>query len=436
VCARPLGTLLTPVLALGLASTAVLGLRLDDPGASHAASAGVVGAAGMPAVAEAAVARGASGVHGVQTPLASASLRSRGGATGVIRPGHFSQVAVTWHGTAPSVRVSTHTAGRWTRWQAVEELDDLDLHVGDGTHGTQLLPVGPSDAVRVRVSGGHARDLEVVTIDPGRNGGSGDLALAAATTTDSTAPAPATTSAGASASDTTSATTAVSASPSPTPTTIYDALPAPAPYTPPSHYAPRPGIYGRAAWGADEALRKAPPQYNRTLQQMHVHHTVSRNDYTRAAVPALIRGMYWYHTQALGWNDIGYNFLIDRFGRIWEGRYGGDGNLVRGAHTLGFNYNSFGVSLIGNFERRYPSRYAVRALVRLAAWKLDYYRLRPAGVVTEVSQGSDLFPAGTTVTLPVIDGHRQTNQTACPGRYLFAKLPVIRTRAQTRADSY
>lgn len=428
--ARSLGTLLTPVVTLGLASTAILGLRLEDPGQPGAGSpAGVVAAP--------AVARGA-GVHGVQTPLPTGLLRAHGGATGVIRPGPFRQVAVTWRGTAPTVQVSTHTAGAWTRWQVVEELDDLDLHEGDGTRGTQLLPVGPSDAVRVRISGGRARDLAVVTIDPGTGrapgagvGSTGGIALAAGTTATLADPSPVVTT-----TDTATPAATPTPTPTPTPTTIYDPLPAPAPYTPPSHRAPRPEILGRGVWGANEALRKAPPEYNRTLQQMHVHHTVSRNDYTRASVPGLIRGMYWYHTQSLGWNDIGYNFLIDRFGRIWEGRYGGVVALVRGAHTLGFNYNSFGVSLIGNFERRAPSRYAVRALVRLAAWKLDYYRLRPAGLATVVSQGSDLYPVGRSVTLPVIDGHRQTNQTACPGRYLFAKLPDIRRRAQLRADNY
>lgn len=406
-----LGTL-RPVLALGLASTAVLGVRLDDAGSITSAPPDVARA--VPAVA-----RAVPGVRGVQTPI-TADLREHDGATGVLRPGRFSQVAVTWHGTAPTVRVSTHTAGAWTPWRTIETLDDLDLNEGDGTRGTDLLPVGTSDAVRVRVSGGHARELKVVTIDPGPNrvaDATDPIALAAGTPTDGASP--------------------VATSASATPASIADPLPSPPAYTPPSHYAPQPYLYSRADWGADETLRKNPPEYNQVMMQIHVHHTASTNSYTRADVPRLIRGMYWYHTQSLGWNDIGYNYLIDRFGRLWKGRYGQGRNApVRGAHTLGFNYESVGVSMIGNFETANPSTYAVSMLVKFAAWKADYWRMKPTGYRLVTSEGSDKYAAGTQVRLPVIDGHRNTNDTACPGRYLYAKLPDIRKRVQTRVDNY
>ena len=68
-----------------------------------------------------------------------------------------------------------------------------------------------------------------------------------------------------------------------------------------------------------------------------VHHTVNANDYTRDEVPGILRSIYAYHTQSRGWSDVGYNFLVDRFGRIWEGRYGGVDRPVVGAHTLGYN---------------------------------------------------------------------------------------------------
>ena len=396
-----LGTLLSPVLALGVASTAVLALHLDAQVSPLAAPA--PGASGQPAAASV-----PHGVRGVQTALPTAA-RSSGG-TGVIRPGAFSQVAVTWRGDAPTVRVSTHTRGAWTPWSTLEPFEDADLDEGNGTRGTDLVAVGPSDAVRVRISGGSGRDLHVVTIDPGQTDA---VAYAANTVTTATT------------------------SPSATPTSITAPLASPAPYTPPSHYAPKPAILNRAKWGADESLRNGDPEYNQVIKQVHVHHTASRNDYTMGEVPGLIRGMYWYHTQSLGWNDIGYNFLIDRFGRLWEGRRGGwVTHPTRGAHTLGFNWDSTGVALIGNFEKKAPTKAALTTLVHFAAWKLDYHRMKPSGWVTVISEGSDRYPKGTYARLPVIDGHRHTNETACPGKYLFAKLPDIRTRAQARADHY
>ena len=92
-----------------------------------------------------------------------------------------------------------------------------------------------------------------------------------------------------------------------------------------------------------------------TIKAGFVHHTVNANDYTAEQVPAIIRGIYAYHTQSRGWSDIGYNFLVDRFGRIWEGRYGGVDRPVVGAHTLNYNEESFAMSAIGNFETAQPS---------------------------------------------------------------------------------
>jgi uncharacterized protein with LGFP repeats len=153
-------------------------------------------------------------------------------------------------------------------------------------------------------------------------------------------------------------------------------------------------------------------------------------------VPALLRGIYRYHTHNLGWSDIGYNFLVDRFGRIWQGRAGGVGRPVRGAHTLGFNETSTGVSVLGTFTDKAPRRKVLTAIVRLAAWRLDHYKRRPAGRVKVRSHGSDKYAAGDRVRLPVIDGHRDTNDTECPGELLYAKLHAVRKRAQVRADRF
>ena len=118
--------------------------------------------------------------------------------------------------------------------------------------------------------------------------------------------------------------------------------------------APRPKIYSRAQWGANERLREqSAPDYG-TVKAGFIHHTVNSNSYSSSQVPSLLRGIYAYHTQSRGWRDIGYNYLVDRFGRIWEGRYGGVTRAVVGAHTLGYNEYSFALSAIGNFDIKSP----------------------------------------------------------------------------------
>jgi len=136
-------------------------------------------------------------------------------------------------------------------------------------------------------------------------------------------------------------------------------------------------------------------------------------------VPAIIRGIYAYHTQSNGWSDIGYNFLVDRFGRIWQGRAGDITRNVIGAHTLGYNEVSFAMSAIGNFETGQPSRAMLGAYAKLFGWKLGLYGIA-AGARHRVLNGH---------TFRAINGHRDAGSTACPGRNLYAKLPVIRRLA-------
>lgn len=117
---------------------------------------------------------------------------------------------------------------------------------------------------------------------------------------------------------------------------------------------------------------------------------------------------------------------------MWEGRAGGIDRFVKGAHTLGFNLNSTGVSAVSNYQSVHPSDSVLTATSQIAAWKLSQGIGRAHGHVTVTSQGSDKFPRGTRVALEVIDGHRDTNDTACPGVNLYNKLGVIRQRARAR----
>lgn len=203
--------------------------------------------------------------------------------------------------------------------------------------------------------------------------------------------------------------------------------------------APRPDILTRKQWGANPDWRDGTLRINKTIKQVHVHHTATGNDYRRADVPGILRGIYRYHTKTLHWADIGYNFLIDRFGRTWMGRAGGKGGAakpVQGAHTLGFNKNSTGVAVLGNFESKRPPARVITSIVALAAWKLDAYDRDPTGKIRVRSTGSDLYDDGEVVRLPVIDGHRDTNQTACPGRKLYKRLPEIRRLTKKRINAF
>ena len=109
---------------------------------------------------------------------------------------------------------------------------------------------------------------------------------------------------------------------------------------------------------------------------------------------------------------------------------------MRGAHTLGFKHASVGVAAIGNFEAGPVGKPMIRALVRVAAWKLDGYDGHPLRTVWIRSDGSDRFPDGELVELPTIDGHRDTNETACPGGELYAALPMVRRRTARRMRQF
>ena len=181
--------------------------------------------------------------------------------------------------------------------------------------------------------------------------------------------------------------------------------------------AAKPYIYTRAQWGADESLRRTNPSYGQ-VQLGFVHHTVSSNSYSASQVPAMIRGIYAYHVKGEGWSDIGYNFLIDRFGRTWEGRYGGMDKAVIGAQTLNYNSWSMGVSGIGNFDVAAVPQAMTNAFKHIFAWKFSLSGIPGTG---KVFANNKYFQR--------ISGHRDGFLTACPGRYLYAKMAEIRAGA-------
>ena len=197
------------------------------------------------------------------------------------------------------------------------------------------------------------------------------------------------------------------------------------PASPAGAMTTKPRIVSRAKWGANESWRRGSPSYA-PVKMAFIHHTASGNSYSASQAPAIVRGVYHYHTRALHWSDVAYNFLVDRYGVIYEGRRGGVARGVIGAHTLGYNTGSTGISVIGTYSSVTPSSAAVTSLERLLEWKLDVHHVDPRGTATLVCGAREKYKAGQRVKLPAIAGHRDANYTDCPGNRFQAMLPTIR----------
>jgi hypothetical protein len=186
-----------------------------------------------------------------------------------------------------------------------------------------------------------------------------------------------------------------------------------------------PPIIPRLSWGADESIRRAAPQYTPTINFAVVHHTAGSNTYTREQSASIVRGIQLYHVKGNGWNDIGYNLLVDKYGQVFEGRYGGVDRNVVGAHALGFNTGSVGVAVLGDYGKAPLPAAGKLALEQVLAWRLDLAHIDPQSLVNWKSGGNTKYPAGVPVPLRAISGHRDTGFSDCPGNALYALLPQI-----------
>ncbi len=198
------------------------------------------------------------------------------------------------------------------------------------------------------------------------------------------------------------------------------------------HTAPRPSIVPRSVWlDADTRHPQPPPRYDDKVVAVFLHHTDSPNDYACADAPRIIRLLYAGHTSVRNWDDIGYNFLVDRCGTIYEGRAGGVDRAVTGAHTQGFNHRTAGIAAIGTFTAGTPVPSAMtNAIAALVAWKLGLAGVDPRSSVTLVSSNTlSRYAAGTTALLPALAGHTDGFPTNCPGAALTVRLPAIREAA-------
>lgn len=190
-----------------------------------------------------------------------------------------------------------------------------------------------------------------------------------------------------------------------------------------------PKIILRRSWRANERIRRDDPDFAPTVLNTIVHHTAGAAGYSRAQSAAIVRGIQLYHVRGNGWDDIGYNFLVDRFGQVFEGRYGGIERNVVGAHAQGFNTGSVGIALLGTYGSAVPSAAARNALSRLIAWRLDVAHVHPLARNLTVSGGNPKFRKGLPVWLRAVSGHRDTGYTSCPGAGLYGQLGAIAKRA-------
>lgn len=291
-----------------------------------------------------------------------------------------------------ALRVREHDS--WGAWQDVG-FDDAD-EVG-GRAGTEPFVSTGADAVQARVrtaSGRPPSGLRVDVVDPGR---------AAADATAGAAPGPAATA---------------------------DAA---------TGYEIRPATVSRSAWGADESLSSPWPEVSGDLEAMYVHHTAGTNSYSRGQSAAIVRGIYAYHTRSRDWPDIGYQFLVDRFGTVFQGRTGAVHDNPVGAQAGGFNTGTIGVSAMGSYDTARPSSALITGITRVLAWKAYQYRVNPWGTATLTDRGvagdTSRTSPGQQVRVPRILGHRHTNNTACPGTYLNQRLNDIRRAVDSRVDS-
>jgi len=182
----------------------------------------------------------------------------------------------------------------------------------------------------------------------------------------------------------------------------------------------------RQSWGADlPAPAGMPAEAPGDVRVLLVHHSASANGYGEAAVTDQIRQFHALHTgPEKGWPDVAYNFFVDRFGRVWEGRAGSIDGPVIGDATGGNQGFSQLVCLIGNFVAEEPTPEALDSLVGVLAWLAgrEGVDVTPGATTSFTSRGSNRWPAGTTVETTTIAGHRDMSQTACPGDAAYARV--------------
>lgn len=300
-------------------------------------------------------------------------------------PGRFDLVGVR---AEQSLQVRVRRRGRpWSRWIALHGRGEHAPDGGSGERASDPVWAGGCDELQLRVAGAAPRAMRLHFVSAGARTAATRTAVAVA----AAAPKQA------------------------------------APGTPPP-------IIARELWGGDRIKPREDPSYGKVALAF-VHHTATANAYAPEQSAGIILGIAKYHRDTNGWNDLGYNFLIDQYGQVFEGRAGGVDQAVVGAHAQGYNDDSTGVAMIGSHDGTPISDVAMAALAQLLGWKLSLHGVPCEGSVTVRSGGGPLnrYRKGTDVTLQRISGHGDGDATACPGAALAAQLPTLRLRAAALA---
>jgi hypothetical protein len=190
-----------------------------------------------------------------------------------------------------------------------------------------------------------------------------------------------------------------------------------------AHAVDRPNFIPRTSWDPNnECAPRTSPSIASNARFTVIHHTAGSNNYTEAQAANVLRSICLFHRNTNGWSDVGYNIVVDRYGRTYEGRAGGLDRAVVGAHAANYNSGSFGVGVMGCFDGACSTSLgstvlpsvALHAVDRVVAWKFHLHGIDPMATISYTNGW------GNTVTLDTIVGHRDVGNTACPGSVFYA----------------
>ena len=361
----------------------------------------------------------------------------------VVETGDFQTLGVTWPSDAPvadlDVEVRTRAEGEWTEWFTLEAADDApDPGTADAAHsvrgGTDSLWVGDADAVQISFAassdgGPEGLALALVDVPEGDPADAGQVGAADAGTASAEAPTTAVWTGSPQVQTTLFRPGAAPSADADYAAAVSTALAVPA-------ASPMPRIISRAEWGARPQVC-TPDVATNGLVGAVVHHTAGSNSYSTVDdAMRQIRGDQAYHIDGRGWCDIGYNFLVDKWGNIYEGRADSLSLPVIGVHAGGFNTGTVGVSMLGNYDTVGTPAVMIDAVARIIGIRLAAFNVNPTGSMTYYTgTGENSRFQNQEVALPRVFGHRDVAYTACPGQYGYAQLATIRSIAGTYYDA-
>ena len=361
----------------------------------------------------------------------------------------FFVAGFTWTGGADlpdGVRIYLRVRenGSWSPWYLSEAADSG--RDDRATPGTGEFVTGGADAIQASVVGSSLPAGLKLALVPSRPQGEEVLGADDLKTTEA-APTPVIEDASATDNQGTQvdpAAMTLSASPAPVaqPAAASVAAPAAVPVVAPAATTANGlpvAVTTRAEWGANASYMSWDPEYARAGHVV-VHHTAGTNSYSAGQSASIVRGIYYYHAVVLDWGDIGYNFLVDKFGTVFEGRSGSvaapAGRMSIGAHARGVNTGTMGISMMGDYSTVSPSDAQLSSVGKMAGWFL-----KRAGI-SDVTGWAGLhvwtterYQAGSTISMPRILGHRDVGYTTCPGNVGYSKLGAIRAIAKAQGSS-